>query len=225
MQNPPEGQPVISSVPPPSPPPAYPADLKIDCPEKPLSRLTTFFRIWVAIPILIIMALLTGPTYRWQQDDSRWVSEAAGIAIVFLPVVLLLLFRQKYPKWWYDWNLAFTKFDLRVGSYLLLLRDEYPSTDEEQAVHVYLPYPDAKLLNRWLPLVKWFLAIPHYIILAALGIAAFVVVIIAWFAILFTSKYPRSLFDFVVGVNRWGLRVNAYAFLLTTDKYPPFSLS
>jgi len=137
--------------------------------------------------------------------------------------VLMLLFRQKYPRWWFDWNLALTRFSTRVAVYLALLRDEYPSADDEQAVHIQIPYPDAKQeLNRWLPLVKWFLAIPHYVVLWFLSIAAFLCVIIAWFAILFTGRYPRSLFDFVVGVFRWWLRVAAYAFLLTTDRYPPF---
>jgi hypothetical protein len=138
--------------------------------------------------------------------------------------MLMLVFRQKYPRWWFDWNLAITRFSARLSAYLALLRDEYPSTDEEQAVHVELPYPDAKKLNRWLPLVKWFLAIPHLIVLFFLSIAYFVVVVIAWFAILFTGNYPRSLFDFAVGVLRWLLRVSAYAFILTTDQYPPFSL-
>ncbi len=138
----------------------------------------------------------------------------------------MLLFRQKYPRWWFDWNVALIKFSTRVEAYLALLRDEYPSTDEDQAVHIEIPYPDAKNeLNRWLPLVKWFLAIPHYIVLFFLGIAAIVSIVIAWFAILFTGRYPKSLFDFVVGVFRWGLRVAAYAFLLTTDRYPPFALS
>ena len=140
--------------------------------------------------------------------------------------MLMLVFRQKYPRWWFDWNMALTRFGTRVGTYLALLRDEYPSTDEDQAVHIEIPYPDAKKdLNRWLPLVKWLLAIPHYIVLFFLGIAALVVVMIAWFAILFTGRYPKGLFDFVVGVMRWSLRVSAYAFLLTTDKYPPFALS
>jgi hypothetical protein len=138
--------------------------------------------------------------------------------------LLLILFRQKYPKWWFNWNFELTKFSNRVGAYLALLRDEYPSTDEEQAVHVYLPYPDAKQLSRGLPLVKWLLAFPHFFILLFLGFAAFIVVILAWFAILFTGRYPRGMFDYVVGVMRWYLRVKAYAVLLTTDRYPPFSL-
>jgi len=154
-----------------------------------------------------------------------YAAYAAG-GLVILPLVLMLLFRQKYPRWWFEWNVALIKFSTRVETYVALLRDEYPSTDEDQAVHIEIPYPDAKTgLNRWLPLVKWFLAIPHYFVLCFIGIAASVCVIIAWFAILFTARYPRSLFDFVVGVFRWSLRVTVYALLLTTDRYPPFSLS
>ncbi len=188
---------------------AYPMSLSIDYPDRALNRLTTFFRIFVVIPIYIILDVIIG-----------------GAGVVLAPLVLMLLFRQKYPRWWFDWNVALTKFCTRVCAYFMLLRDEYPSTDEDQAVHIEIPYPDARAdLNRWLPLIKWFLAIPHYIVLFFLGIAALVAAVIAWFAILFTGRYPRGLFDFVVGVFRWDLRVAVYACLLTTDRYPPFSLS
>ena len=146
--------------------------------------------------------------------------------LVISPTLLMILFRQKYPKWWFDWNLALSRFSMRVSAYLALMRDEYPSTDEAQAVHLDLVYPDVKTnLNRWLPLVKWFLAIPHYIVLVFLAIAVVVCVIIAWFVILFIGRYPKGLFDFVLGVFRWSLRVEAYALLMLTDKYPPFALS
>ncbi|MEW6033884.1 MAG: DUF4389 domain-containing protein [Chloroflexota bacterium] len=191
----------------------YPVSLSVDYPDRNLNRLTTFFRLFAVIPIAIVLSLLAGGSNQWG-------------GILLLPTLLMLLFRQKYPRWWFDWNLALARFSNRVGAYLALLRDEYPSTDEEQAVHITIPYPDAqKELNRWLPLVKWLLAIPHYIVLFFLYIAAVVAVIMAWFAILFTGRYPRSLFDLVVGAMRWNLRVGAYAFLLTTDRYPPFSLS
>ncbi len=205
-------------------PPAYPVTLTIDYPDRPLNRLTTFFRIFTVIPIAIILGLLGAGTIDLRQMHGwDWQYSAGGI--VFLATLLMILFRQKYPKWWFDWNVALTKFGARVGAYMALLTDVYPSTDEEQSVHIEIPYPDVpKELNRWLPLVKWLLAIPHYIVLACLGIAAFVCVVIAWFAILFTGRYPRGLFDFVVGVARWGLRVSAYAYLLTTDRYPLFSL-
>ena len=201
-------------------PSGFPATLEIDYPDRELDRLTTVFRLFTVIPIAVILALLTRGTVH--AGAANHVVGSGGI--VFLATVLMLLFRQKYPRWWFDWNLALTRFSTRVAVYLALLRDEYPSADDEQAVHIQIPYPDAKQeLNRWLPLVKWFLAIPHYVVLWFLSIAAFFCVIIAWFAILFTGRYPRSLFDFVVGVFRWWLRVAAYAFLLSTDRYPPFS--
>jgi hypothetical protein len=203
-------------------PAPYPIGLSIDFPDRPLDRLTTGFRIFTVIPVAIILGLVSGSG----GSQSRAGYTLAGGGLVVAATVLMLLFRQKYPRWWFDWNVALTNFSYRVTAYLALLRDEYPSTDEEQAVHLTIPYPNAREeLNRWLPLIKWFLAIPHYVILFFLAIAAFVCVVIAWFAILFTGQYPRGLFDFVVGVHRWSLRVGAYAFLLVTDHYPPFRLS
>lgn len=203
-------------------PTTYPVDLSIDFPERPLNRLTTAFRLFTVIPILIILGLVNGGA--GTRSEGGYVVTGGGI--IFAATLLMLVFRQKYPRWWFDWNVALTNFGYRVTAYFSLLRDEYPSTDDEQAVHLTIPYPNAREdLNRWLPLVKWFLAIPHYVVLGFLGIAVFVCVVIAWFAILFTGSYPRGLFDFVVGVFRWGLRVSGYAFLLVTDRYPPFRLS
>jgi len=202
---------------------SYPINLIIDYPDRKLNRLTTFFRIFTAIPIMIVMMLLLSTSYSYTSETIKSVSTGAGL--VFLPLVLMLLFRQKYPRWWYDWNLELSKFLYRVAAYLYLLDDRYPSTDEEQSVHLTIPYPDTVVdLNRWLPLVKWFLAIPHIFVLIFLEIAAFVVIIIAWFAILFTGVYPRGMFDFVVDVIRWNFRVVSYAITLVTDKYPPFRL-
>jgi hypothetical protein len=199
---------------------AYPLSFDVDYPDRALNRWTTAFRLILAIPVLIVVSLLSGG------PSSVHVAIIGVSLLLFLPTLLLILFREKYPRWWFDFAIGLLRFDTRVTSYVFLLRDEYPSVDEEQAVHVDVPYPDVpRDLNRWLPLVKWFLAIPHYVVLLFLNLAAFVVVIIAWFAILFTGRYPRGLFDFVVGVLRWELRVAAYAFLLTTDRYPPFSLS
>ena len=213
-------------------PPAgpYPATLEIEYPDRQLDWLTSFLRPLTFVPIGIVLALVSGPT---ALGGSEHEAVSSGRVVVFgaggllvLPVALMLVFRRKYPRWWFDWNLELTRFSTRCLAYLALLRDEYPSTDEEQAVHLDLRYPDAETeLGRYLPLVKWFLAIPHYIVLALLGVAAVFCVIVAWFAILLTGRYPRGLFEFVTGVFRWWLRVAAYAFLLITDRYPPFSLA
>ncbi|NQV19133.1 MAG: DUF4389 domain-containing protein [Armatimonadetes bacterium] len=202
----------------------YPVSLSIDYSDKS-KRLTVLFRLFLAIPILIILALLTSSSYESQQA-AKEVERVYSVGILFLPTLLMIVFKRKYPRWWFDWNLALTKFSLRVASYLLLLRDDYPSTDEEQAVNVQINYPDVeKELNQWLPLIKWLLVIPHFIVLCFIMVGVIFCTIIAWFIILFTGKYPRSMFDFVVGFLRWILRVGAYAILLTTDEYPPFSLS
>jgi uncharacterized protein DUF4389 len=208
--------------------PAYRVTFSVDFPDRRLDRLTTAFRIIVAIPILFVLSLLTGQSLHYAtgaNGSNETVALATGGGLLFLPIVLMIVFRQKYPRWWFDWNLQLLRFSNRVSAYLALLDDRYPSTDEEQAVHLDLPYPDARRLNRWLPLVKWLLAIPHYIVLFFLGIGALVAVIIAWFAILFTGRYPRGLFDYVVGVMRWSNRVTGYALILVTDAYPPFSLA
>jgi hypothetical protein len=208
-------------------PEPYAARLSIDYPDK-LDRLTTFFRLIWIIPILIILSLLTasGNETVVTETGEQVVSTGGGISGgLWLATLLMIVFRLRYPRWWFDFARELTRFGWRVVSYLALLTDRYPSTVEEQAVHLEIDYPDVERdLNRWLPLVKWLLAIPHYVVLIVLWLAAIVAVVVAWFAILFTGRYPRPLFDFVVGVGRWSLRVGAYAFLLVTDRYPPFSL-
>jgi hypothetical protein len=211
-------------------PNTYAARLDIDYPER-LDRLTSFFRLIWIIPIAIVLNVLSAygtQTVRTVTDNSITTTTTSSGGIVgalFAATLLMILFRKRYPRWWFDFAREFTRFSARVGAYLFLLTDRYPSTVEEQSVHLEIDYPDVEQdLNRWLPLVKWLLAIPHYIVLFFLAIGGLVVWVIAWFAILFTGRYPRSLFDYMVGVARWGLRVEAYAFLLVTDKYPPFSL-
>ncbi len=200
----------------------YPLTFSVDYPDRELNRLTTFFRIFTAIPIAIVLGLVSGATFGQANDNAVYI--AAGGLLFGAPLVMIL-FRKKYPIWWVDWNRQLLRFTNRVHTYVWLMNDEYPSTDEEQWVHLDFPAPNAERdLSRGLPLVKWFLAIPHYIVLLFLYIAAVISVIIAWFAILFTGRYPRSLFDFVEGVLRWSNRVVAYAFILVTDRYPPFSL-
>src|SRR6266496_4413558 len=202
----------------------YPVQFSVDYPDRPLNRLTTAFRIFVAIPILIVLGTVSGSTSTAGSNGSRFALSGAGGVLVLGPL-LMIVFRQKYPRWWLDWNLELQRFSVRVGAYLALLDDRYPSTTDHQSVHLDYAYHDAERdLNQWLPLVKWFLAIPHYIVLFFLHIALVVAVIIAWFAILFTGHYPRGMFDFVEGVIRWDNRVIAYAFVLVTDQYPPFRL-
>jgi hypothetical protein len=205
---------------------SYPVQFTVEYPDRDLDRLRTAFRLIIAIPIVIVLGTASGgeATYGAAGHASR-VAIGTGGALFAAPL-LMILFRQKYPRWWYDWNLELARFENRVGVYIALMDDRYPSTDEHQSVALDFPYPDARQdLNRWLPLVKWFLAIPHFIVLAFLWLATIFVVVFAWFAILFTGRYPRGLFDFVLGVFRWTNRVAAYAFLLVTDRYPPFRLS
>ncbi len=204
----------------------YPVQFSVDYPDRLLDRLTTAFRIFVVIPIAIVLGTVTAGNYQWSTRGGTTVIMFGAGGLLFLGPLLMILFRQKYPRWWFDWNRELLRFSNRVTAYIALMDDRYPSTDEEQSVHLDFPYPDVpRELNRWLPLVKWFLAIPHYVVLFFLGIGAVVAVIIAWFAILFTGRYPRALFDFVEGVIRWNNRVASYALLLVTDRYPPFRLS
>jgi len=205
----------------------YAARLQIDYPDR-LDRLTTFFRVIWIIPVAIILGLLTasGGTRVVTETGETIRSSGGGIlGGLAVAAALMILFRQRYPRWWFDFARELVRFGARVGAYGALLTDKYPSTVDEQSVHLEIDYPNVERdLNRWLPLVKWFLAIPHYVVVAVLAIGAVFAVVIAWFAILFTGRYPRALFDFVVGVGRWALRVQAYAFLLVTDRYPPFTM-
>jgi hypothetical protein len=209
-----------------SPAATYPVRFGVDYPDRPLNRLSTAFRVFTVIPIAIVLSSIAGYSTEWA-DASGTSSTVVvgGTGLLTIPPLLMILFRQKYPRWWFDWNLELLRFTNRVGIYLALMDDRYPSTDERQGVELDFPYPDAQHdLNRWLPLVKWLLAIPHYIVLAVLYLFAIFVVIAAWFAILFTGRYPRGLFNFVEGVIRWHNRVVGYAFILVTDRYPPFRL-
>lgn len=201
----------------------YPVSLEVDYPEH-LSRLTTFFRVFLIMPVMIILILLF-PEIDSEEAEAAWHVGCWGVGYVIVPLILTLLFLRRYPRWWFDWNRELTAFTARVFAYLFLLRDEYPALEEEQAVRLRLPYPDApRDLNRWLPLIKWLLALPHVVVLFFLHIFLLPVLIIAWLAILFTGRYPRGLFEYVQGVLRWNLRVAAYSILMITDEYPPFCL-
>jgi hypothetical protein len=219
----------MTTTPPPAPPqapPSYPVQFAVEYPDRDLDRLTSAFRIFTVIPIAIVLGVIGGFSGEFDAGSSTRTYAIGGTGLLFLPPLLMIVFRQKYPRWWFDWNLQLLRFSNRVGAYIALMSDRYPSTDEEQYVRLDFPYPDAKNgLNRWLPLVKWFLAIPHYVVLVFLYIATLFALIAAWFAILFTGRYPRGIFDFVEGVARWQNRVVGYALILVTDEYPPFRLS
>ena len=205
---------------------AYPVQYSVDYPEGPRNRLTALVRIILAIPILILIGLVSGYSSSGNLTIDQVIAPLFAGGIVWLATLLMLLFRRKYPRWWFDWNLELQRFGARVGAYTMLLRDEYPSTDEEQSVHLDIPYPDAgQSLNRFMPLVKWLLAIPHYIVLSVLWTIGLIITIIAWFAILIVGRYPKGMFDFIVGLSRWSYRVVAYVAILSTDRYPPFRLS
>ena len=203
---------------------SYPLRFSVAYPARDLDWLTTLFRPFLALPVLVLLGTVAGAAWGgWQEECARTAGGSGGLLV--LGPMLMLLFRRKYPRWWFDWNLELMRFGNRVVAYLALMDDRYPSTDESQAVELDLTYPDAERdLNRWLPLVKWLLALPHYLVLALLWLGAILAVIGAWFAILVLGRYPPMLFDFVEGVMRWHNRVIAYAFVLVTDRYPPFSL-
>lgn len=207
-------------------PKGHPVRFAVDYPDRPLDRVTTFFRVFTVIPIAIVLGSIGGYSASAAGGGRTSTVAIGGTGLLVIPPLLMILFRQKYPRWWYDWNLQLLRFSNRVGVYLALMDDRYPSTDEEQSVHLDFPYPDAgRDLNRWLPLVKWLLAIPHLIVLCILYIGVFFAVIGAWFAILFTGRYPRGIFGFVEGVIRWHNRVVGYALIMVTDESPPFRLA
>jgi hypothetical protein len=204
----------------------YPVQFSVDFPDRLLNRVTTGLRIFVVIPIAIVLGAVSGGTWQWTSETGTTVVAAGSGGLLFFGPLLMILFRQKYPRWWFDWNLELQRFTNRVTVFLALMDDRYPSTTDHQSVRLEYSYPDAaRDLNRWLPVVKWLLAIPHIVVLFFLNVAAVVAVIIAWFAIVFTGRYPRGLFDYVQGVIRWNNRVVAYAIVLVTDRYPPFRLA
>jgi hypothetical protein len=205
----------------------HPVQFSVEYPDRDLNRLTTFFRLIAAIPIVIVFAGVSGG----YGGTSGIVADGTSIAIstgglLVIPPLLMILFRRKYPRWWFDWNRELMRFSSRLVIYLSLMDDRYPSTDEQQAVTLDFPYPDAQReLRRGLPLVKWLLALPHYLVLLVLYIGSLFVVVAAWFVILFTGRLPQGLFDYLVGVERWTNRVIAYGWVLVTDRYPPFTLN
>ena len=202
----------------------YPIRFSVDYPDRELDAVKTLFRPILAIPILILLGTVLGGGYEAGEEGRRVAAGAGGL--LMLGPMLMIVFRQKYPRWWFDWNVELLRFTNRVLVYLALMDDRYPATDEQQSVRLEIPYPDARRdLNRWLPLIKWFLAIPHVVAVFVLAMGAMFAVVAAWFAILIRGRYPRGLFDYVEAVLRWHNRLVSYAIIFATDRYPPFSLS
>lgn len=202
----------------------HPVRFDVEYPDRELNRVGTAFRLILAVPILVLLSSVGGQAMHFGEGSAEVVLSTSG-GLLFVPPLLMILFRRKYPYWWFEWNRELLRFTNRVIVYVALLDDRYPSTDEHQAVHLDFDAPEERTLNRWLPLVKWLLAVPHYVVLFFLDIAAVVAVVAAWFAIVFTGRHPRALFDFLVGVGRWHNRVISYAWILVTDRYPPFRLA
>jgi hypothetical protein len=196
-------------------------ETQIDVSLTERNRLTAFFRIILVAPVFIFVASFA-PTSSSDFSSDNWGAYGAGLLI--LPTGLAIVFRQVYPSYVLAFNEALLSLQTRLDAYLLLLTDEYPSIEENDVVSVTFPEVDAKQLNRWLPLVKWFLALPLYLVGVVYFIYAAVLTLIAWFSVLFTGNYPEFCAEGVVGTLAYWNRVAGYALLLVTDEYPTFSL-
>jgi hypothetical protein len=180
------------------------------------NRVTALFRIILVVPMAIFIASFAP---NWSNNTDSW-----SVGLLILPAALAIVFRQIYPSYLLAFNEALLSLQTRVDAYVLLLTDEYPSIEENDVVSVTFPEVDAKALNRWLPLVKWFLAIPLYLVGIAYIIYAAFLTLFAWFSILFTGNYPEFCAEGVVGTIAYWNRVAGYALVLVTDEYPSFSL-
>lgn len=196
--------------------PTNSVEITVDADLGPRKRLSVFFRPLLLLPVVILLSLLGGSSL---SDDSSWGST------VFLALALIVIFTGTYPTWLLTFIHGLQAFELKIGAYALLLRDEYPSLADRPFAQVLYPNIEGGArLKRFMPLVKWFLAIPHYVVLLLTGIAVFLLTVLAWFSILFTGRYPTSFLPFVVGWLKYYNRVVGYAFTLVTDQYPQFRL-
>jgi hypothetical protein len=193
-------------------------ETQIDVSLTERNRLTALFRIILVMPALLFLASFS--------PDSAFSEDNIGIyaGLLALPAALAIVIRQVYPSYVLAFNEALLSLQTRVDAYLLLLTDEYPSIEENDVVSVTFPEVDAKQLNRWLPLIKWLLALPLYLVGIVYVIYAAVLTVIAWFSVLFTGNYPEFCAEGVVGTIAYWNRVAGYALLMVTDEYPTFSL-
>jgi hypothetical protein len=193
-------------------------ETQIDVTLTERNRVTAFFRLILAVPALIFVSSFA--------PSAAFSDEAAGIfaGLLAVPAGLAIVVRQVYPSYVLVFNEALLSLQTRVDAYLVLLTDEYPSIEENDIVSVTFPEVDAKQLNRWLPLIKWLLALPLYLVGIVYFIYATLLTLLGWFSILFTGRYPEVCAEGVVGTIAYWNRVVGYAFLLVTDEYPTFSL-
>jgi len=194
-------------------------ETQIDVTLTERDRISALFRIILVIPMAIFLASFSPSDYS-STDSPNFLA----VGFLALPVALAIIVRQIYPSYLLAFNEALLSLQTRVDAYVLLLTDEYPSIEENDVVSVVFPPVDAKLLNRWLPLVKWFLAIPLYVVGLFYILYSLLLTIFAWFNVVFTGNYPEKCAEGVVGTIAYWNRVAGYALLLVTDEYPTFSL-
>ena len=193
---------------------------EIQIKHKDRNRTTVFWRGILAFPVVIFVAAFAQSTFSESENG------AAGTAgLIVLPTLLALLFRGKYPSYVLTFNHALIELSTRLAAYVLILNDKYPSIESNSKVSVVFPDVDGgKKLNRWLLLVKWILALPHYIVGIVYLLISLVVTVIAWVQTSITGKYPRWAGEIVFGTIAYWNRVQGYMLLLVTDKYPSFKL-
>mmetsp|Transcript_12298 Transcript_12298/g.29571 ORF Transcript_12298/g.29571 Transcript_12298/m.29571 type:complete len:269 (-) Transcript_12298:213-1019(-) len=187
---------------------SYPARLEVDYREDDVSRIEVLLRIFKIIPVLLFSAFVGSTLY--------------------LSTLIMVMFQLKYPRWWFDFRLEYKRYSTRIGTFVALMTDKYPSTTDEQIVHLDIDYPGqdvSQSMNRWGPLYKIILSVPHFFICFALKIGYLLALVVVWIYLLVAGgKYPKFIFDYIVSYWRWSLRYDAYTFLLVTDEYPPFSM-
>jgi len=195
-------------------------ETQIDVTMTERNRTSALFRLILVVPIAIFVAAFTPSVAGLDSGDMN----SLNAGFFALPVALAIVFRQVYPSYLLSFNEALLSLQTRVNAYVCLLTDEYPSIEDNDVVSVTFPEVDAKALNRWLPLVKWFLAIPLYVVGIVYIFYGLFLTGCAWISILFSGNFPEFCAEGIVGVIAYWNRVVGYALVLVTDEYPTFSL-
>ncbi len=202
-------------------------ETQIDVTLTERNRMTALFRLILVAPAFIFVSSFASFSDLSSDSTAGLSSDStAGIAAGFLilPLVLALVVRQAYPSYLLAFNEALISLQTRLTAYMVVLTDEYPSIEDNDVVSVTFPEVDPKALNRFLPLVKWLLALPLYIVGIIYAIYAIFLTLFAWINVIFTGNYPERCAEGVVGTIAFWNRVTGYALLMVTDEYPTFSL-